>query len=385
MGVNMTKGRRICSRCICDTTVNGIEFDENGVCNLCHEYGERDSNYPLNEAGHRELEKIIQSIKENGKKKEYDCIIGVSGGTDSTYCLYLAKQWGLRPLAVHFDNGWNSDISVSNIKKATLKLDIDLYTWVADWEEFKDLQIAFLKASVPEADMPTDIAYLSVLYRTALKENLRYIINGSNFRTEGNQPPAWGYGDGKYIESVYAQYGAGRKLRHVPNDMLSDLIYYHFFKRIKLFKPLYYLDYRKNDVMDLLQREIGWTYYGGHHHENVYTRFIHGYYLPKKFNIDKRIIEYSAMIRSGQMTREDALGKIQPPPYPEVQAKADIQYVINKLNLTEEAFLEIMSAEPKMFYDYHTYYPLIIKTRFILDIAHRLHLYPDKIYGKYSY
>ena len=381
----MKKGAKICSRCICDTTVQGIEFDKDGVCNLCHEYDERDSNYPLNDHGQRTLEKIIRSLKESGKKKEYDCIIGVSGGTDSTYCLYLAKQWGLRPLAVHFDNGWNSDIAVSNIKKATSKLDVDLYTWVANWEEFKNIQIACLKASIPEADMPTDMAYLSVLYRTALKNNLRYIINGSNFRTEGNQPPAWGYNDGKYIDSVYAEFGAGEKKHHIPFDKLSDLVYYHFVRRINLFKPLYYLDYRKNDVMSLLQREIGWTYYGGHHHENIYTRFIHGYYLPKKFNIDKRIIEYSALIRSGQMTREDALDKIQHLPYPEEMAKADQQYVISKLNLTEEVFVEIMSAEPKMFYDYNTYYPLIIRMRSILEIAYKLHLYPDKVYGKYSY
>lgn len=231
------KIKKICTRCICDTTIQGITFDAEGVCNYCHEYDERDRNYPLNDEGQSKLQIIIKNIKERGKGKEYDCIIGASGGTDSTYCLYLAKEWGLRPLAVHFDNGWNSEISVSNIKNATSKLDIDLFTWVADWEEFKDLQTAFLKASVPEADMPTDIAYLSVLYNCAIKEGLRYIITGSNFRTEGNQPPAWGYGDGKYIQSVYRMFGKQKKLQKIPNHTITDLIYYHFIKKIQLIKP----------------------------------------------------------------------------------------------------------------------------------------------------
>ena len=196
-----TQPYQICSRCICDTSIPGIEFDCNGVCNLCYDYDERDKNYPINVEGKGRLTAIINDVIEHGKRKEYDSLIGVSGGTDSTYCLYLAKLWGMNPLAVHFDNGWNTDIAVSNIKRATDKLGIDLYTVVADWEEFKDLQIAFLKASVPDADIPTDIAIQSVLYQVAAKEGIKYIINGSNFRTEGNQPPAWSYGDGSMSQA----------------------------------------------------------------------------------------------------------------------------------------------------------------------------------------
>jgi len=376
---------RRCTRCICDTTIQGITFDNEGVCNYCHEHDERDRNYPISAEGKLKLNSMIDSIKKNGEGKEYDCIIGVSGGTDSTYCLYLAKKWGLRPLAVHFDNGWNSEISVSNIKNATSKLNIDLFTWVADWEEFKDLQIAFLKASVPEADMPTDIAYLSVLYKCALKEGLNYIITGSNFRTEGKQPPAWGYGDGKYIESVYREFGKQKKLQKVPNHTLTDLIYYHIIKKIQIIKPLYYVNYRKYEAMKILENELNWKYYGGHHYENVYTRFIHGYYLPTKFNIDKRIIEYSALIRSNQLNREEALVKIKEEIYPKNLVSQDIQFVLSKLDLTQDDFDKIMQAPNKRFYNYNTYYPLIMKLRFLLDIAYKLKLYPDKLYGKYSY
>jgi len=386
-GVNIVTGQpnKICSRCISDTTIPGIEFDDSGVCNYCHDFEERDKNYPLNDEGEKQLQIIIQEIIKSGKGKEYDCVIGVSGGTDSTYCLYLAKKWGLRPLAVHFDNGWNSEIAVSNIKRATDTLGIDLCTWVADWEEFKDLQIAFLKASVPDADIPTDVTIKSVLYNVAIKNKIKYIINGSNFRTEGNQPPAWGYGDGKYIASVYAEFGKKKKLQHIPKLTLLDIINYHFIKRIKFVKPLYYIDYHKAQAMELLKKELDWQYYGGHHFENVYTRFIHGYYLPAKFGIDKRKIEFSALIRSNQITREEALVKIQQPVYPPDLIKDDIRYIMSKLGLSDDEFATIMSADNKIFADYKTYYPLIMKMRFFIAIAHKLKLYPDKVYGKYSY
>jgi N-acetyl sugar amidotransferase len=376
---------RVCSRCICDTSIPGIIFDSEGVCNFCHEQDERDSNYPLNEEGQLRLEKIIQNIKKKGMGKKYDCIIGVSGGTDSTYCLYLAKKWGLRPLAVHFDNGWNSEISVRNIKNATTKFDFDLYTWVADWEEFKDLQIAFLRASVPEADIPTDIAYLSVLYRTALTEDVKIIINGSNFRTEGKQPPAWGFCDGKYVQTIYKQFGKKKHLQKIPNLTLIDLFNYHLIRHIQFIKPLYYLDYNKHEAMKILESEIGWQYYGGHHFENVYTRFIHGYYLPKKFGIEKRIIEFSALIRSGQLERDVALERIKEVIYSDDLVEHDIQFIINKLNITHEEFEKIMNAPNRFFYDYKTNYPLIMKMKFLINVAYKLKLYPDKVYGKYSY
>jgi N-acetyl sugar amidotransferase len=376
---------RICRKCICDTTIPGIEFDNSGVCNYCHEFEERNNNYPLNDEGEKRLQSIVRNVIERGKGNEYDCVIGASGGTDSTYCLYLAKQWGLRPLAVHFDNGWNSNIAVSNIKRATDKLGIDLYTHVTEWEEFKDLQVAFLKAAVPDADAPTDMAYLSVLYDVARKESVKHLISGSNFRTEGNQPPAWGYADGKYMIDVYKKFGKTARIQHTPNHTLFDLMYFHFIKGLKLFKPLYYIDYKKSDAMKILEKELGWKYYGGHHHENIYTRFIHGYYLPTKFGIDKRRIEYSALIRSHQMTRDDALENIKTPPYDKDMILDDIGYVKSKLELSDDEYNAIMASENKRFIDYKTYYPIIIMGRSVINVAHKLRLYPDKVYGKYSY
>ena len=381
MGQNIL---RVCSRCICNSSIPGIRFDNTGVCNYCHEYDERDKDYPLDESGQTKLFHIIETIKKSGKNKEYDCILGVSGGTDSTYCAYLAKKWGLRPLAVHFDNNMDSKIAAENIKNACSKLDIDLYTWVVDWDEFRELQVAFLKASVPQADMPTDIAYLSVLYKVAQQEGIHYCISGSNFRTEGNEPPAWGYGDGRFISNVYEKFFQ-KSLKKTPNHTILDLIKYHYIDGIRMVKPLLYLNYNKCEAMSILNKELGWNYYGGHHHESIFTRFIHGYYLPKKFGIDKRIIEYSALIRSHQMTREEALVQIQKPPCQLEQIQEDEMYVLNKLNLTRDEFDQIMRSPNKLFIEYNTYYPLIIKMRYMINIANKLNLSPRRVYGNFSY
>jgi hypothetical protein len=203
---------KICNRCILDETVKDIWFDEKGICKYCHISDELEKMHPLGEDGERRLSEIITKIKEKGKNKKYDCIAGVSGGRDSTYTLYKAVQFGLRPLAVHFDNGWNSDISVSNIKNACDKLNVDLHTVVVDWEEFKDLQIAFLKSGTPDADIPTDYAIYSVLYDEAKKEGVKYILNGHSFRTEGTSPISWTYMDGRYLKSVYKQFGKLKKI-----------------------------------------------------------------------------------------------------------------------------------------------------------------------------
>ena len=335
--------------------------------------------------GKKNWSKLLKQSKKMVKIRNMIALLDQVEVQTGTYCLYLAKKYGLRPLAVHFDNGWNSEISVNNILNATNKLDIDLYTHVVDWESFKDLQIAFLKASVPEADMPTDIAYVATLFQIAVKHDIKYIINGSNYRTEGKQPPAWGYGDGKYIESVYKEFGQKSRLKNIPNYKLLDLAYYTLLKRIRIIKPLYYLEYNKPEAMKIIEKELGWQYYGGHHFENIYTRFIHGYYLPTKFGIDKRIIEYSALIRSNQLSRDEALIKIKEAPYPKERVRSDIEYVMSKLGLQQDEFDEIMASNTHIFADYKTYYPIVIKLRFLINLAYKLKLYPDKVYGKYSY
>ena len=363
--------KKICLRCILDSSVPGIEFDERGICTYCKLHDEMEKRNPLNEIQQQKLNRIIEEIKSKGKNKKYDCILGVSGGTDSTYLLYLAKKFGLRPLAVHVDNGWNSEIAVANMKKAITKLDIDLHTVVPDWEEFKDLQVAFLKASTPDVEIPTDHAIGAVLYRVAAEEDIHYIVQGHSFRTEGKVPVLWGYGDWRYIKSVYKKFGKTTRLKNFPKCSLFDSFYYYFIKRINELRLLYFMDYRKEEAKRILKEELGWEDYGGKHYESIYTRFIQSYLLPKKFNIDKRKVHFSALIRSGQMTREEALEKIKEPPISEEQARADREYVIKKLGLTEEEFEEILSAEPKTFLDYPNNYHLLKRLRVPIRVAYK--------------
>lgn len=372
----------ICKKCILDETVKDIWFDENGICKYCNINDEMEKKHPLGVAGEKRLSEIINKIKDDGKNNTYDCIAGVSGGRDSTYTLYKAVQLGLRPLAVHFDNGWNSVISVSNIKNACEKLNVDLHTIVADWEEFKDLQIAFLKSGTPDADIPADYAIYSVLYDAAEKEGVKYILNGHSFRTEGTSPISWTYMDGRYLKSVHKQFGKMKKIKSFPVMSMSKLIYYVFAKRIKEVRLMEYINYVKKDVDSLLEKELDWKYYGGHHHENNFTKFFQSFYLPKRFGIDKRKTELSAMIRSSQISREKALNEIQEHPYH--YEKDVVEYVINKLGLTQKEFDSIMNAPIKSHDDYPTYLPIIRTLNYPIKIAVSLRLLPQILYLKYA-
>lgn len=370
---------QICARCILDSSIPGIRFDDERVCNYCKIHDEMEKKYPLNEMGRQKFNQLLAKIKAEGKGKRYDCIAGVSGGTDSTYCLYMAKKLGLRPLAVHLDNGWNSGIAADNIKNVVTKLDVNLRTITCDWEEFKDIQISFLKASVPDVEMPTDLAILSVLYRVAADESVRYVINGTTFRTEGRIPIGWTYMDGKYIKSVHKMFGKN-KLRSFSNLTISDAFYYIFIKRITQVFLLNYIDYRKEEAKKILEKEVGWKDYGGKHYESVYTRFVSSYLLPEKFHIDKRIVEYSALVRSNQMTKDEALRKMKEDPYPKDKVGEDIDYVIKKFGFAKDEFEEIFARKPKTFLDYPTYYPVIKKLKVLINLAHRLNLSPKKFY-----
>jgi len=372
----------ICSRCILDTTVADIWFDEKGVCKYCHIHDEMEKSHPLGVEGEKKLDELLKKIKRKGAGRQYDCIVGVSGGRDSTYTLYTAVKLGLRPLAVHFDNGWNSDISVSNIKNACEKLNVDLHTVVADWEEFKDLQIAFLKSGTPDADIPADYAIYSVLFDVAHKEGIKYILNGHSFRTEGTSPISWTYMDGKYLKSVHKRFGKLKRIKSFPIMSMSKFIYYVFIERIKEVRLLEYINYVKKDVDKTLKNELGWQYYGGHHHENTFTKFFQSYYLPKRFGIDKRKTELSAMIRSGQISREEALEEINNSNYP--YEKEVVEYIINKLGLTKDEFENIMNAPIKSHKDYPSYLPIIRALRIPIKIAASLRLIPYILYLKYA-
>ncbi|PKP61394.1 MAG: N-acetyl sugar amidotransferase [Candidatus Altiarchaeales archaeon HGW-Altiarchaeales-1] len=372
----MEREYKICNRCIMDTSDHDIQFDEKGLCNHCKKYEERVEKelYYKHKDGEQKLNQLVNQIKEKGKNKEYDCIIGVSGGVDSTFVAYIVKKLGLRPLAVHLNNGWNSEISERNIENTCKALDIDLYTSVPDWEEFKDLQLSFLKSSVSNSEIPTDHAIIAFLFQVASERGIPYIIRGHNIVTEAILPSSWGYdsGDLKFINGIHNKFGKV-KLKTFPHYNLIDMFNYIFIKKIKFIPILNYIKYDKKEAMRIIEKELGWRYYGGKHYESIYTRFFQGYILPKKFGIDKRRAHLSTLICSGQMTRDEALEEMKKDPYPtEEMMNDDKEYVIKKLGLTEKEFEKIMSLPIKTFTDYPNNYFLISKRWLIVRLAKKL-------------
>lgn len=368
-----------CTRCVMDTSDSQIVFNGEGVCNHCLRYDAQITTrvYHGVEASTK-LTALAEAIKRAGKGKEYDCIIGVSGGGDSTYVAYLTKELGLRPLAVHFDNGWNSELAVSNIEKTLNVVGIDLVTYVIDWSMFKELQIAFLMASTPDGEIPTDHAINALLWQEANRRNIKYVINGMNFATESASVPSWAYGhsDWKYIRSVNKIFGKNKKLKGYPHFSLLDLFYYTVIKGIRVVSILNYINYNKIEVMDVLQNKLGWVYYGGKHYESIYTRFYQAHVLPVKFGIDKRIGHLSDLINSKQLTREDALKLMKTKDYSEDMLKEDLAYVIKKFELTSEKFEAIMKAPIKSFRDYPNDYKLVTRIKSNLNKLRKLNLMP---------
>jgi tRNA(Ile)-lysidine synthase TilS/MesJ len=334
--------------------------------------------YPGGMAGQKKLEEIAYRIKKEGKNKEYDCVVGVSGGCDSSYLLYKTKELGLRPLAVHFDNTWNSKIAVENIQRVLKKLDVELYTYVMDNGEFNDLARSFLYASVPEIDALTDVALTTVLYLAAEKHGVKYIFNGHSFRTEGITPLGWFYFDGKYIESVHKAHGSG-KVENFPNLWLSTWLKW-LLKGIKRYRPLYYLDYNKEEVKKFLTKELNWQWYGGHHMENRYTIFCHDI-LRNKFKIDMRYVEFSALVRSNQMRREDALRELsQSIPY----NQEILVEVKKRLGFSDEQFEAILQLPRKSHKDFETYHPTFKRLRPLFWMMYKGDLIPKSFYMKYT-
>ena len=347
---------RMCARCIMDTSDREISFDSNGICNHCRTYELIAVAQWTPAERERRLHRLLDRLRASGRGKQYDCVIGVSGGVDSTYVAYKLAEFGIRPLAVHLDNGWDSELAVHNIEKVLRVLNIDLYTHVLDWEEFKDLQLSFLRASVSDAEIPTDHAIMATLYNVTKDRGLRYIINGTNIATEGVLPVSWTYGvgDWRYISGVQRKFGSG-ELRTYPHFTRNDWLYYEFVLGIQSIPLLDCLPYVKSEAMDVLQNKLGWQYYGGKHYESIYTRFFQGYILPRKFGIDKRRAHLSTLICSDQITREAALEQLKDDPYPEAMMRDDRDYVIKKLGLTEAEFAGMMAAPTRTFRDYPTY------------------------------
>ena len=345
-----------CTRCVMDTTDPEITFDEKGVCNHCHSYDAAIKTQIFSgKEGERKMVQLARDIKESVPKgQKYDCLIGVSGGIDSSYVAYLCKEYGLSPLAFHLDNEYNDPISVENIKKITEKLHIDLITKRVDWDEYRDIQLAFLYASVPDCEVPTDYAINALFHELADQYNLKYIIHGGNIRTESPLPRTWSQGhfDWKYIESINKRFGH-TELTSFPR--ISPVGNYLNTQRHKVVSLLNYADYNKQTAMKVLEARFGWKYYGGKHYESIYTRFYQGYILPKKFGFDKRKMHFSSLICSGEMTRDQALIELRKEPYPLEQQYEDLAFVCKKFGISSKEFERIMNLPKKNFGDYPSY------------------------------
>lgn len=331
---------RVCTRCIMDTTDPLITFDKDGVCNHCKSFDSRKNQVlQMGEQGKINLQKIVDRIKEKNKNRHYDCIVGLSGGVDSSYLAYWAvTQAKLRILAVHVDGGWNSEIAVSNIEKIVKKLGIDLVTHIVDWEEMRELQAAFLKSGVANQDAPQDHAFFAALYNFANKNNINTVLSGYNFTSESVLPRAWGYSamDLDQLKSIHMKF-ASKKLSKFPTiSFFRNYVYYPYIKRIKIISPLNYLDYNKEEAMKILKDEFGWNYYGGKHHESKFTAFFQSYWLPIRFNYDKRKAHLSSLVLAEQMTREEALKIVDSLPFDEEKIIFDKEFIAKKLHITIE-------------------------------------------------
>jgi N-acetyl sugar amidotransferase len=337
-----------------DSSDMDIVFDEKGICNHCTDFEKILAQPRYTEDSDEKLEQLIEKIKLKGKGRPYDCLVGISGGVDSCYTAYLCKKWGLRPLLMHMDNGWNSEISVGNVKKIVDKLGLDYVSYVLDWDEFKEIQLGFLRSSIVDLEMPTDIAIAASLYETANKHTIPYIISGGNYSGEGILPLTWGYHvlkDEKLYRHIVKKYSK-LKLKKVPVVGLKGEIYYKFVKGIKTVYPLNLVQYNKDEAREFLKKEFDWQDYGGKHHESRITAFWQSYAMPSKYNMDYRRATYSAQIISGQITREEALEKLKSLPYDAVKIESDKQYIAKKYGISLDELERCLALAPKTYKDF---------------------------------
>lgn len=349
---------QICTKTIMDTTDPTIVFNEKGESDYYTNYIETIlPNWHTDDKGYNELMKISEKIKRDGKNRDFDCIIGLSGGLDSSYAAYVAKEiMGLRPLIFHVDAGWNSDRAVGNIEKLVNGLGLDLYTEVINWEEMKDLQVSFLKSQIADQDLPQDYAFFSALYKFARKNNIKYVLTGSNFSTECcREPEEWGGFPGidtMLVKDIHSKFGK-RPLKTFPLvDILRYKIYYKYVLGMEVFKPLNLVPYIKKDVEKFLFEKYGWESFQHKHHESRFTRFYEDYWLPRKFGYQKRKAHFSSLILTGQMTREEALKRVSKPELSEEFLMKEFEYVADKLDLSKKELQNIFEGENKSFRDY---------------------------------
>ena len=372
-----------CKICLSNETIPSLKIDKNNICQFCRIHDEMEKEFPLNDKSEETILKIAEKIRKEGKKSKYDCLVGVSGGRDSTFLLYYVKRiLKLRPLAVHYDNGFDSDISVSNILKVCDKLNVDLETNVADWESFKKITRSFFLAGVSDPDTPTDVGIFKTMYKTAYREKIKYVLNGHSFRTEGIEPLDWTYMDGKYIENIHSIFGDG-DLSKFDNFHIFDLVKYKIFSGIKTVLPLNYIKYSYEKVEKILNEEFEWNYYGGHHHESLLTKFVVSSYLPNKFNIDRRLTSYSAMVRSKLISKNDAKKVLSSNSLKKEDEEKLIEYILDKLDISSSEYEKILLQRNKNFRNFKTYYNTYRYFKYPIKVLAYLNLIPKLLYLRY--
>ena len=352
----MTRPYQICSSCVMDTSDSKIIFDENGMCDHCNTFFNHTlPNWQTGDKGRLELEALVRTIKASGQNKDFDCIIGMSGGIDSSYLTYIATEFGLRPLVFHVDAGWNSQEAVNNIEKVVDKLELDLYTEVIDWQEIRDLQLAYFKSGVPHIDTPQDHAFFAMMYKFAEQHNIKYILTGANLSTECiRNPIEWMYyqSDSIQLRDIHAKFGTRPLVNYPVTSILRHKIWLPYFKGIKVVRPLNMVEYDKAATVKMLTEKFGWQPYPQKHFESRFTRFYEGYWLPIKFGFDTRKVQYSSLIVTGQMTRDEPLERLKTPALDEATVRQEFEYVANKLEITTDELQGYLEAPNKTFRDY---------------------------------
>ena len=348
---------QICNNCVMDTSDSQITFDKKGVCDHCNDYHQNViPNWHTDERGRKELEILVTKIKESGKKRDFDCLLGLSGGVDSSYMLHLAvKEFGLRPLVFHVDGGWNSELAVHNIQVMIDKLGLDLYTEVINWEEMKDFQLAFFKSGVPHIDIPQDHAFVATLYHFADKYNIKYIVNGGNISTECvRNPMEWLYygTDMAQLSDIRKRFSTNEMKTYPFSSIFRHKIYLRYIRGVKVVKMLNYRPYIKTDALKMLEKEYDWKPYPQKHFESRFTKFYEGYWLPERFGFDTRRVQYSSLILTGQMTREEALEKLKKPAFDPNTIEDEFNYISTKLGITSEELKHYFKMPKKFYWDY---------------------------------
>ena len=377
---------QICNRCINDQTIPGIEFDKNGICNHCSVHENLCKTYPTGPSGQKILKDYLNKIKEKGQNKKYNCVIGISGGRDSTYTLYLAKKkWGLRPLAVHFNDGFGNPVAGENMKKATEILQIDTITMSSDWRESKDIRVAFLKASTPDLNQGNDLGIAATLYAAAVKYDIKSIIIGQSFRTEGIAPLVWNFLDGKYLKAVHKLFGKRKLSKWKPTDPgynlgLYQMFYYSIIKQLKVYMPLYFENYIRDEASIIISKELKWENPGFHYYDDLYQTLC-SYILRKKFKIDRRIYNNSALVRSGQLKRSKALELVSKPS--KIEDPKVLNLCIKRLGLKQEEFENILRMDLKTFKDYPNNYYIIKFLKLPIWLLSRINMIPKVTFEKY--